>query len=102
MSDLTQHIAENIKRLRLLKQMKQKEVAALVGIPQGQYSRIENAKIEPTLRTLEKIALVLEVSLPELLRRQASADEATLLPLWDKIRLVEQLYPFFDNTVQSV
>jgi transcriptional regulator with XRE-family HTH domain len=40
-------ITDNIQRLRELKGLSQKEVAMAMGIPQSQYSRIENGKGEP-------------------------------------------------------
>ena len=62
-----------------------------VGIPQGQYSRIENGKVEPTLTTLEKIAIALEVSLSQLIEpNQIEGDTSSLL-LWEKIQLLEKL-----------
>ena len=63
MEETTQLISNNIKRLKEFKKLSQKEVAADSGIPQGQYSRIENAKVEPSVSTLEKLAKVFEVSI---------------------------------------
>ena len=56
MSTTNSIIAENIQRLRKSKKLSQKEVSISVGIPQGQYSLVENGKVMPTIPTLEKIA----------------------------------------------
>ena len=92
MSKLVDNVAANLKRLRTLKKLTQKEVALSVGIPQGQYSRIENAKVEPTLSTLAKLAGVLEVSLAELVRQDGGALEHEVsVPLLEKVRLLDEL-----------
>ena len=47
-------ISNNIKRLREVKNLSQKVISASSNIPQGQYSRIENGRVEPSISTLEK------------------------------------------------
>jgi transcriptional regulator with XRE-family HTH domain len=91
MSQLVKVMSENIYRLREFKKRSQKEVALQVGIPQGQYSRIENGKVEPTLTTLEKIAIALEVSLSQLIEPNQIENDTSALPLWEKIQLLEKL-----------
>jgi len=83
-------IARNIKRLRDLKKLSQKEVCATSGIPQGQYSRIENAKVEPSVSTLEKLANVFEVSIAEFFKSD-DIDQDVNLPLLEKVKLIGTL-----------
>lgn len=83
-------IIANIQRLRELKGFSQKEVAAAMGIPQSQYSRIENGKGEPTITSLEKIAKALDVSITEFLKSTAGDDELNL-PLIEKFKIVDHL-----------
>lgn len=83
-------IAKNIKRLRGLKKLSQKEVCSASGIPQGQYSRIENAKVEPSVSTLEKLAKVFEVSIAEFFK-SGDIDQDVNLPLLEKIKLIDTL-----------
>lgn len=90
MSNTVDIISENTKRLRTLKNLSQKEVCASMGIPQGQYSRIENGKVEPTISTLEKLAKVFEVSIAEFFKTD-NADDVVNLSLLEKIKLVDQL-----------
>jgi len=90
MSDTVDTIANNIKRLRTLKNLSQKEVSLSVSIPQGQYSRIENGKVMPTIPTLEKIASLFEVSLVEFFKSD-DAEEAVNLPLLEKIKVIDTL-----------
>ena len=84
-------IAKNIKRLRGLKKITQKEVAMTVGIPQGQYSRIESGKVTPTIPTLQKIADLFEVSLSELLKKDMNLEEELNLPLLEKVKKLSEL-----------
>jgi len=90
MDGLTDVIATNIRRLRELKGLSQKEVSAKSGVPQGQYSRIENGKVEPAVSTLEKLAKVFEVSITEFFRTD-DVDEHINLPLLEKIKLIDSL-----------
>lgn len=83
-------IAANIKRLREFKDLSQKEVCAASGLPQGQYSRIENGKVEPSVSTLDKLAKVFEVSISEFFR-SSDIDEELNMPLLEKIKLIDTL-----------
>ena len=82
-------ITANISRLRELKGFSQKEVAAAMDIPQGQYSRLENGKVEPSISTLEKLAIALDVSITEFFKN--GIDIEVNLPLLEKIRLLDTL-----------
>jgi transcriptional regulator with XRE-family HTH domain len=90
MSKTVDLISANIKRLRELKDLSQKEVAAASKMPQGQYSRIENGKVEPSVSTLEKLAKVFEVSLAEFFKSNDPNADVNL-PLLDKIKLIDTL-----------
>lgn len=83
-------ISNNIKRLRELKKLSQKEVAAASGIPQGQYSRIENGKVEPSISSLDKLAAVFEVALSEFFINVDLQHELNL-PLMEKIKIIDSL-----------
>jgi transcriptional regulator with XRE-family HTH domain len=90
MSNTTDLIAINIRRLRELKKLSQKEVSAKSGVPQGQYSRIENGHVEPAVSTLEKLSKVFEVSITEFFKSN-DMDEDINLPLLEKIKLIDTL-----------
>lgn len=80
-----------IKQLRVLRKLSQKEIALDIGINQGQYSRIESGKVEPTLASLRKIAEALEVSISELLSEDQDLNQEINVPLLEKVKLIEQL-----------
>jgi transcriptional regulator with XRE-family HTH domain len=90
MSTVVAIIADNIKRLRELKNLSQKEVAVASGIPQGQYSRIENAKVEPAVSTLDKLATVFGVGLGEFFNAGILQDDINM-PLLQKIKIIDTL-----------
>jgi len=90
MSSIVVIVSDNIKRLRELKNLSQKEVALSIGILQGQYSWIENGKVEPTISTLKKFAKVFEVSISEFFKSN-DINEDVNLPLLEKIKLIDTL-----------
>lgn len=60
-------IGNKIKTLREQKGLSQKELASLLNISQAAVSQFENGSSPPKITTLEKIALVLNASIQELL-----------------------------------
>ena len=83
-------ISKNLKRLRELKKLSQKDVAINSGVPQGQYSRIENGKVEPSISTLDKLANVFDVPTMEFFKSNSIEDDLNL-PLLEKIKLIDTL-----------
>ncbi|MCD4781545.1 MAG: ImmA/IrrE family metallo-endopeptidase [Candidatus Omnitrophica bacterium] len=61
-------IASNLKRIRAIKGFKQEELANQAGLSRVAYSSIENAKSEPRVSNLQKLADVLGVSIVELIK----------------------------------
>lgn len=59
-------LGDILKKTREVKGFSQKEVAAILNMPQPQYSRIESGKTDPSFTTLERIATALGVTLAEL------------------------------------
>ena len=83
-------ISGNIKRLREVSMLSQKEVSAHSKIPQGQYSRIENGKVEPSLSSLEKLSKVFDVPMTEFFK-QDQLEEEVNLSLLEKIQRIDEL-----------
>lgn len=61
--------SENLKSLRKEMKMSQQDVSLKVGVSQQCVSEWENAKIEPTLSFLWKLADIFEISVDELIGR---------------------------------
>jgi len=89
--DLATYISGNIKRLRKLKNLSQKEVAMAIDIAQAQYSVIESGKNVPTLPTLEKISKVFEVDVSQLLKKPNKSDDEINLSILEKVKLIDTL-----------
>ena len=73
-------VATAIRNLRLQNGLSQRQLALRMGVPRTYVSKIENEKATPTLSSLARLALALEVSVPDLLTactpsRQAEVDE---------------------------
>jgi transcriptional regulator with XRE-family HTH domain len=90
MTKTVKTISNNLKRLRELKNLSQKEVSVKTGIPQGQYSRMENGLVEPSITTLEKAAKALDVNITEFFKT-SNGDLDVNIPLLEKIRLIDSL-----------
>jgi len=85
-------LAQRLKAIRTRKNMSQKEVALSVGIDRGQYSRFENGKAEPSLATLRKIALALEVKIGDLFEQDDAFDVNIYdQSLVEKVRMLDSL-----------
>lgn len=89
-----QVIGANIRSVREQKQLSQKELAAAIGVAATQYSRVETGKVIPSVKTLIRVAKVLDVPLEVLVNAQGNtAQEVTIKDktLFDKVRLIDQL-----------
>ena len=87
------NIGQNIKRIRVSKNMSQKELISMINMGAPQFSRIENGKTDPSVNTLERIAKALGVSLSQLFEDDtinlddSSYDKTTM----EKVMLIESL-----------
>ena len=65
----------NIKKYRQLHDMKQVELAKIVGVTQGALSGWENGKFEPDIKSLDKMAKIFGITVDELLGRETVTSE---------------------------
>ncbi len=68
MKDDAKKLGENLKKLRVKKDISQIELARMLSVDRSFVSNVENGKNNPTLSTLRKIASALGVSTSELLK----------------------------------
>lgn len=54
--------SENLKKYRLLKNLKQQDMANFLKIDKSTYSNYENGRREPNILTIKKICNILEIS----------------------------------------
>lgn len=59
-----------IKSMRVLKEIKQKDMANLLGISPQYLSRLESGRVDLKLSTLKQIAKALDVDLKDLLEEE--------------------------------
>jgi DNA-binding XRE family transcriptional regulator len=79
-NDLPYHLAQNLVRLRRLREMSQAELAERMGTSQAKIARIEGGEENVTLRTVHKIAAALSGRLT--LTLQPSEMRLPRLPNW--------------------
>ena len=70
-----ERLSQRIKRLRLERQLNQDDFAREANIHRSHVSSLENAKYDPTLSTLFKVAKALEITVSELLDMKGEGDE---------------------------
>ena len=68
MNKTAQKLGENIRRIRMSKDMSQIELCRKLEVDRAYMSNIENGNKNPTLLTIERIAKALNVSLEELIK----------------------------------
>ncbi|MDD4157162.1 MAG: helix-turn-helix transcriptional regulator [Candidatus Cloacimonetes bacterium] len=68
MKDDAKKLGENLKKLRIKKDISQIELARILGVDRSFVSNIENGKNNPTLSTITSLAKALGVSANELLK----------------------------------
>ena len=61
-------LGENLRKLRLKKNMSQVDLANALNVDRAYISNVENGKQNLTLSTMEKVAKVLGVSVDQLLK----------------------------------
>jgi transcriptional regulator with XRE-family HTH domain len=63
-----ERVAVQVKAWRERRGLTQEQLAAKAGISRGYLARLETARQDPKLSTLEKIAKALKVDVPKLLK----------------------------------
>jgi len=68
MKDDAKKLGENLKRIRVKKNITQTELALTLNVDKSFISNIENGKNNPTLSTITSLAKALKVTLDELFK----------------------------------
>lgn len=68
MKEESKKLGDNLKKIRVSKNITQTELAETLGIDKSFLSNIENGKTNPTLSTITSLAKALGVSSNELLK----------------------------------
>lgn len=67
--DVRQLVALNLRRLRVARQISQDDLALVAGIERSYAGHLERGTKNPTIVTLEKLALALECEIAELFEK---------------------------------
>lgn len=87
-------LAENIRTFREQKHFSQKELASAIEVAATQYSRVESGKVMPSLKTLIKIAKILDVPLDALVNADSNTTQEVNIKdksLFERVRLIDDL-----------
>ena len=76
---MAEHLNNNVKYLRSVKGISQQTLADKVGVDRSTISRIENGEIETTIDNALKIANVLKVNIEDLITKDLTFDNGTLI-----------------------
>lgn len=68
MATISSKLGRNLKRIRTAKKLSQGDIGKKLGLHRAYISGVEHGKRNPTLATIEKIAVALGVSADELLK----------------------------------
>lgn len=68
MTTISSKLGTNLKRIRTAKKLSQGDIGQKLGLHRAYISGVEHGKRNPTLATIEKIAVALSVSADELLK----------------------------------
>jgi len=68
MTEISSKFAQNFKRIRIKKKLSQGDIARALEVHRAYISGIENGKRNPTLATIQKLAVALGVPADELLK----------------------------------
>lgn len=96
MSTIQELLSQNLKAIRKEKGLSQQNISDRSGILASTYSRIETKKVSPTIDTVERIAVALEVSFAELFQSIEIADKSML----QKIQLINSLSEYNRNVAE--
>ncbi len=76
---MAEHLNNNVKHLRSVKGISQQTLADKIGVDRSTISRIENGEIETTIDNAMKIAKVLKVNIEDLITKDLTFDNGTLI-----------------------
>lgn len=82
-------VCENIKQVRIQKEIKQVELAAEIGIDDSSLRRIESGRTSPTLKTLYRISQALKIDLSELLPETLTNTKKSIITKDEAEKLVK-------------
>ncbi len=96
MSAVQQILSENLKAIRKEKKISQQYIAERSDMLASTYNRIENMKVVPSIETIERIALAIEIPFSDLFQSQNIADKSIV----QKLEMIGELSEYNRNVVE--
>ena len=100
--DIKKEIGSRIKAIRKAKGYTQEQLAELVGIEPPSLSYIETGKFAPSVETLQKLALTLQVNIREFYYFKPLSNECMIRELNDAMEKDRTLTQIFYNLFMSM
>jgi transcriptional regulator with XRE-family HTH domain len=105
-----QTIGQELRRLRGLKRLSVRGLAAELGFSPSFISQVENGQASPSIASLERIALALDVGLRDLFpqpKAQASplirkSDRSAIVSKWSKARIEALTLPYAPVPIDAI
>ena len=94
--DLLQ-ISQNIRNIRQSQKMTVEQLAAKSGFSKGFISQVENFRVTPSLKALDKIAVALGLSLGDLFQENGPCGSGSVISRWLTVRSGGRSIPLLSN-----
>jgi transcriptional regulator with XRE-family HTH domain len=97
-------VAAQVRDIRRARHLSQRQLAGRMQVPRTYISKIENGKAIPTLGSLERLAVALDVDLSQLVRDSRSRREEEIASILDDPFLAEvaELLPHLDSLQRTL
>ncbi len=95
MSSIQKTLSKNLKAIRKEKKISQQYIAERSDMQPATYNRIENMKVSPSIDTLERIALAIDIPFAELFQSREISDKS----LKQKLEKIESLSEYNQSVV---
>lgn len=99
------NVGKNIKQLREHRDVKQQEIADLIGMHRSNYSKIESGQREVSVAALDKIASFFGVTVDELIHMEDEVPQEVKVEdktTAEQVRLIQELDPEDKNMVYKM
>ncbi len=95
MSTVQQTLSKNLKAIRREKKISQQYIAERSDMLPSTYNRIENMKVSPSIDTLERIAVAIDIPFAELFLSREISDKS----IKQKLEKIESLSEYNQSVV---
>lgn len=95
MGTVQQTLSENLKAIRKEKKISQQYIAERSDMLPSTYNRIENMKVSPSIDTLERIAVAIDIPFAELFQSREISDKS----IKQKLEKIESLSKYNQSVV---